>query len=209
MEMYEGVQLEIAKYIGEPINNNLPVPVEISKIADVHVVEPGEKAWYYASQDTDDDEIYQVNTSTGALTVVKRSPLDVTELTFQGLNSKKEYVLLDSVIQSPDQQVLGRKKARLAHALDKLELRLILAAITASDADYADNRQVAVQVPVEANTLWEFPTSGLVAADIGVDVDLTDSVSVNRAATAIGAVKVLKVITAVKGQGNIKFRGSF
>jgi len=134
MELYEGIQLDIAKYIGEPINNNLPVPVEIQKIADVHTVEPGEKAWYYASQDTDDDEIYQVNTSTGALTTVKRSPLDVTELTFQGLNSKKEYVLLDTVIASPDREVLGRKKARLSHALDKLELRLILAAITASDA---------------------------------------------------------------------------
>ncbi len=127
-------QLEIMKYIGEPINNNLPVPVEISEIADYHTVEPGEKTWYYASQDGDDDEIYQVNTSTGALVVVKRSPMDVTELSFQGLNSKKEYVLLDSVMDSPDQQVLGRKKSRLAHALDKLELRLILAAITASGA---------------------------------------------------------------------------
>jgi len=131
---YNAQQLEIMKYIGEPINNNLPVPVEIAEIADVHTVEPGEKTWYYASQDTDDDEIYQVNTSTGALTLVKRSPMDVTELSFQGLNSKKEYVLLDSVMDSPDQQVLGRKKSRLAHALDKLELRLILAAITASDA---------------------------------------------------------------------------
>ena len=132
--VYNPQQLEIMKYIGEPINNNLPVPVEISEIADYHTVEPGEKTWYYASQDSDDDEIYQVNTSTGALVVVKRSPMDVTELSFQGLNSKKEYVLLDSVMDSPDQQVLGRKKSRLAHALDKLELRLILAAITASGA---------------------------------------------------------------------------
>ena len=132
--VYNPQQLEIMKYIGEPINNNLPVPVEISEIADYHTVEPGEKTWYYASQDGDDDEIYQVNTSTGALVVVKRSPMDVTELSFQGLNSKKEYVLLDSVMDSPDQQVLGRKKSRLAHALDKLELRLILAAIVASDA---------------------------------------------------------------------------
>lgn len=134
MEKFEGMQLEIMKYIGEPINNNLPVPMEISAIADVYTVEPGEKTWYYASQDTDDDEIYQVNTSTGAVTAVKRSPMDVTELSFQGLNSKKEYVLLDTVMDSPDQMVLGRKKNRITHALDKLELRLILAAITASDA---------------------------------------------------------------------------
>lgn len=132
MEQFSGMQLEIMKYIGEPINPNLPVPVEISKIADVYTVEPGEKTWYYASQDTDDDEIYQVNTSTGAVTPVKRSPMDVTELSFQGLNSKKEYVLLDTVMDSPDQQVLGRKKARISAAMDKLELRLILKAITDS-----------------------------------------------------------------------------
>ncbi len=134
MIQYEGVQLEIAKYIGEPINNNLPVPVGLTEICDVHVVEPGEKTYYYASQDTDDDEIYVVNTSTGELTAVKRNPLGVTELSFQGLNSKKEYVLLDTIMDTPDQQVLGRKKSRITAALDKLEVRLLLAAITASDA---------------------------------------------------------------------------
>ena len=132
--MYTKDQMEIMKYIGEPINASLNVPVEISAIADVYVVEPGEKTWYYASQDTDDDEIYQVNTTTGAVTAVKREPLGVTELTFQGLNSKKEYVLLDTIMDTPDQQVLGRKKGRIAAALDKLELRLILKAITDSDA---------------------------------------------------------------------------
>jgi len=134
MDMYTKEQTEIMKYIGEPINANLGVPVEIAAIADTYVVEPGEKTWYYASEDTDDDEIYVVNTSTGAVTAVKRSPLDVTELTFQGLNSKKEYVLLDTIMDTPDQQVLGRKKGRISAAMDKLELRLILKAITDSDS---------------------------------------------------------------------------
>lgn len=86
---------------------------------------------------------------------------------------------------------------------------VLVGAITAQDADYALDRKVLVQVPVEANTLWEFPTTGLVATDVGVDVDLADSVSVDRSATAVGVVKVLKRLTATKGQGNIKFRGSF
>ena len=85
----------------------------------------------------------------------------------------------------------------------------IVGGIAATDADYADTRKVAVQIPVEVGTLWEFDTTGLVAADIGNDVDLTDSVTVNRAATTIGVVKVLKRLTATKGQGNIQFKGNF
>lgn len=98
--------------------------------------------------------------------------------------------------------------AGAATAADDI-IGVLVGAITAQDADYAQDRKVLVQVPVEANTLWEFPTTGLVATDIGVDVDLADSVSVDRSATAVGVVKVLKRLTATKGQGNIKFRGSF
>jgi len=216
MELYDGIQLEIAKYIGEPINNNLPVPVEIMEIADVHVVEPGEKAWYYASQDTDDDEIYQVNTSTGALTVVKRSPLDVTELTFQGLNSKKEYVLLDSVIQSPDQQVLGRKKARLAHALDKLELRLILKAITDSSAVQTvtlDSAEDLYDVILQAKQAVEDYGDNyimLCGSDVMAKIDAFDkekaatfnyNVTLKEMIAKLG-IKVVKVFGTVKYTGD-------
>jgi hypothetical protein len=40
-----------------------------------------------------------------------------------------EYVLVDSVLASPDTDVLARKKERIASAMDKLELRMILNAI--------------------------------------------------------------------------------
>jgi len=73
--------------------------------------------------------------------------------------------------------------------------------IAATDADYADDRNIPVEIALDAKVLYEFPTTGLVAADIGNDVDLTDSVTVNRAATAVGVVKVLKRVTATKGQG--------
>lgn len=214
--MYDGVQLNIAKYIGEPINTNLPVPMEIAEIADVHVVEPGEKTWYYASQDTDDDEIYQVNTSTGELTLVKRSPMDVTELSFQGLNSKKEYVLLDSVIQSPDQQVLGRKKSRLAHALDKLELRLILAAIVASDAVETvtkDSGEDLYDVIVQAKQQIEDRGDNFVllaGTDVSNKLDTYDkdnagdfnyNVTINDKIAKMG-IKVVKIFGAVKYTGD-------
>jgi len=125
------VTLEIAKLIGEPINPSLPVPVAISEIADLDTANPGDKVYYFAAEDTDEDEILDVDAN-GAITVVKRTPLADTALTFKGLNSKLEYVLVENVLNSPDTDVLGRKKGAITRGMDKLELRLILKAIVDS-----------------------------------------------------------------------------
>lgn len=123
------MKLEIAKLIGEPINPALPVPVALSAIADVSTAPAGDKVYQYASEDNDVDEIYEVNTSTGKIVVVKKDPLSDAQLTFTGLNSRKQYVLLDTVLSSPDVEVLGRKKASISRGMDKLELKRILDAI--------------------------------------------------------------------------------
>lgn len=81
--------------------------------------------------------------------------------------------------------------------------------IASTDADYASDRKVPVEVPVDKHVEWEFPTTGLVAADIGVDVDLTDANTVDRSATAIGVVRPTKVISSTKGQGYVKINGSY
>lgn len=86
---------------------------------------------------------------------------------------------------------------------------VLIGAIKATDADYATNRLVAVEVPVEKHVVYEFPTTGLVAADIGVDVDLTNATTVDRAASAIGVVRVTKVLSGTKGQGYVKINGSY
>jgi hypothetical protein len=130
--MEKDLTLEIAKLIGEPINPSLPVPVEIGEIADVDTADPGEKVWYFADLDDDVDEILDVNATTGAITPVKRSPLNDTQLTFDAFHSQLEYVLVDTVLGSPDTDVLARKKEAISRGLDKLELRLILKAITDS-----------------------------------------------------------------------------
>ena len=68
--------LESAKLIGEPINESLPVPMAISEIADVYTAEAGEHVYRFDDLDTDDDQILDVNTTTGAITVVKISPVE-------------------------------------------------------------------------------------------------------------------------------------
>ena len=145
--MDKNIYMEIARLIGQPINEQLPVPVEISAIADTFTAEPGEKVWYYGSQDTDADEILDVD-SNGDITVVKVNPMTDTQLTFKDYNSKLQYVLVSDVLSKPDTQVLGRKKARISHGLDKTELRAILTAI---------NNATSVQsvTPVSGQDLYD------------------------------------------------------
>lgn len=82
--------------------------------------------------------------------------------------------------------------------------------IASTDSDYATDRLIPVEVPVERNTTWEADvTSGLVVGDIGKEVDLTDAATVNRAATSIGAVMPLAVISTTKGIFKVKFNGSY
>ncbi len=73
--------------------------------------------------------------------------------------------------------------------------------IAATDADYATARLVEVEVPVEKNVVWTADvTSGLVAADIGLYQDLTDSLTVNRGASTYDIVQCTKVLSATKGE---------
>jgi len=78
---------------------------------------------------------------------------------------------------------------------------VLVKAIAATDADYAVAREVAVEVPVEQNVVWTADvTSGLVAADVGLYQDLTDSVTVNRGASTYDIVQCVGVISTTKGE---------
>jgi len=127
------MKLEIAKLIGEPINAQLPVPVELEAIADTFTAEVGEKIWRYTAFDTSLDTILAVDPSTGIITLVPRSATGDAELTFKGLQSKLEYVLIDAIIgESDNTQILARRKVSISRGMDKRELRAILNAITGS-----------------------------------------------------------------------------
>jgi len=82
--------------------------------------------------------------------------------------------------------------------------------IASTDSDYATARLVEVEMPKERFTQWEADvSSGLVAADIGIEVDLTDSLNVNRGATSVKAFRTTRVLSTTKGIGFIKFMGSY
>ena len=133
--MEKNFVLEIASLVGEPINTQLPVPVEIDAIADTATAKAGEHVWRYSAMEGTADVILDIDAS-GDITVKKRDPLGDVELTFKGLNSKLEYVLVDDILGSPDTQVLGRRRASLIRGMDKREVKLILDAILAKTAGY-------------------------------------------------------------------------
>lgn len=82
--------------------------------------------------------------------------------------------------------------------------------VASTDTDYASDRLVEVEVPVEKHTVWTGDvSSGLVAADVGLEVDLTDGNNVNRGATSIKAVKCVGRLSATKGRFFVKFNGSY
>ena len=82
-------------------------------------------------------------------------------------------------------------------------------AILATDADFAVARLVPVIVPMEKNVEWEGDvTSGLVAADVGLLVDLTDSATINRGASTYDVAMVRKVISATKGVFILNLQGA-
>ncbi len=82
--------------------------------------------------------------------------------------------------------------------------------IASTDSDYATARTVPVDIPVERFTEWEIDvTSGLVAADVMKEVDLTDAATVNRAASSVEAVRVKEVISTTKGIFWVKFHGAY
>ena len=135
-KMENNMFLEYAKQVGEPIDPALPVPMALAEVADVFTAIAGEKVWRYSTFATSSDYVVDVDAN-GALTVVKRTPTGDAELTFKGMNSKLEYVLIDDILGETDNTaVLARRKASITRAMDKREVKLIAEALLAKTGSY-------------------------------------------------------------------------
>lgn len=81
--------------------------------------------------------------------------------------------------------------------------------IASTDADYANDRLVEIEVPVERHCQYEIDVnSGLVATDLGTEFDLADAATVDHAGTTDKVVKLIKYLSATKGIFYVKFSGS-
>lgn len=113
--------------INEPIDPNLRVPLELVDIVDYAESEPGETVEYFASyaQDREADDLYAADAA-GTITYHKIPLKTTTALTFTGLQSNLETVLIDEILNSKDQGALAAKKDGIIRAMDKEEVRRIL-----------------------------------------------------------------------------------
>ncbi len=133
--MDKDLRLEISKLVGQPMSTKLPTPMIIDQIADTTPAEAGEHVYRIATMDSTADVILALD-ATGTMTPVKRTPLADTEITFQGLDSKLEYILVKDILGSPDVRALARRKMSITRGMDKRELKLVFDAILAKTSGY-------------------------------------------------------------------------
>ena len=147
--------LEISKLVGEPINTVLSVPYEIAQVADIDTAEAGEHVWRYSALDTDPDVILQADTVNGTIIIKKRSPLGDTELSFTGLDSKLEYVLVNDILNSPDTKKLARRKGSISRGMDKTELKTLIDLIEADNSTLKPGQDVVRDDPSSGEDLYD------------------------------------------------------
>ena len=84
-------------------------------------------------------------------------------------------------------------------------------AVLSTDTDYATSGHlVPVTVPLEKNVVWKADTTAtLVATDVGLEVDLTDSLTINRGASSIKVAMVHGVISTTLGLYILKLNGAY
>jgi len=121
--------------INEPIDPNLRCPVELVDIVEYRESEAGETVEYFASpaQDRAADDIYAADAN-GTITYHKIALKTVLPLTFVGLQSKLETILIEEILNSKDQSALAAKKDGIIRAMDCEEVRRILNLVLAVGA---------------------------------------------------------------------------
>lgn len=87
---------------------------------------------------------------------------------------------------------------------------IIEKAIVSTDADYALDRLVPIKIPMGRHFLVEADfTTGLLATDVGAEVDLTDASTINRGANSVKVAKVIRRLSATKGYVWLKLNGAY
>lgn len=132
---------------------------------------------------------------------------------YKGKTKKVPFPMTPSTALSKDSLVTltsGKVVAATSSTAAVDILGIIPKAIVSTDSDYASDRLIEIVMPVEKNVVYEMDvTSGLVAADVGLEVDLTDASTVNRGANSVKVVKCVGVKSATKGYFMVKANGAY
>ena len=137
--MYKDYVLETSGLIGEPVNIQLPVAVEISAVADfLPLAKPGELVYKFSALDKTADTIIDINTN-GTINVKKRSSVGYTLLDFKTLESQLEHVYIEDILGSVDTDVFARRNVSITRGMDKRELKILIDGILANGAYFPES----------------------------------------------------------------------
>jgi hypothetical protein len=205
------LDLTIAEVLGAPIDPNLKVPVAISEIAEVETAQPGDlvRIFNNSAEDVQEDVIYSVDAN-GGLTINKVSPVAPATLTFVGLQSKLDYVLIDEILPAADQNALARKKAGITRAMDKQEVKRICDAIlgiTSQEVIQASGEDLYDLIVKMVHLVEDYGDNYalLVGSSVKEAIDVYDKVNADNFHYRVGIKEYLKEagITVTKMTGKV------
>ena len=107
--------------------------------------------------------------------------------------ASQDFTVGDLVYSNGSAQVIP------ADATSGDHIGVILRTVASTDTDYATaNVLVPVEVPIDDWVEWRVETASAVAADLFLEIDLTDANTANRGASSKDALFVTKVISATE-----------
>jgi hypothetical protein len=202
--------------INEPVDPHLKCPLEIADIVNFVEAEPGEDVVYFAStaQDRGDTTIISADAA-GSLTYAKIPLKSTTTLSFSGLQSNLETVLLDEIVNSKDQLALAAKKDGIIRNMDNIEKKNILSLVLAASSQEvtkASGEDLLDVITKMKQKVSDYATDYilLVASDVMNKIETYDKdnvdnfnykMSIMEEITKLGIKKVVKIV-GEDGSGN-------
>lgn len=205
----ENVIEKAYQLINTPIDPNLKCPVELVDIVNYKEAEAGETVEYFASpaQDRAADDIYAADAN-GTITYHKIALKSVLALTFVGLQSKLETVLIDEILNSKDQGALAAKKDGIIRSMDSEEVRRCLnlvLAVASQEVEKATGEDLLDVIINMKQKVSKYATDYilLVASDVMDEIEEYDKahvttfnykMSIMDEIAKLGIKKVVKVL---------------
>lgn len=128
--------MELAKLVGQPYDEEIAIPVEISAIMNVDTVERGEDYDYFVPT-SETKVVYTV--TNGSVTQTAVTPETENTLSFSSYDSPEYFVYLEKMLEGKSDDLM-RKNINANEALNRLEVKtvmdLLIAAATAESNTY-------------------------------------------------------------------------
>ncbi|MFA5092347.1 MAG: hypothetical protein WC543_00120 [Candidatus Omnitrophota bacterium] len=202
--------------LNEPADPNLKCPLEISDIVNFVEAEAGEDVMYFASsaQDRGDTEIVSADAN-GELTYAKIPLKTTTTLSFSGLQSGLETVLLNEIVNSKDVSALASKKAGIIRSMNQIEMKNILAlclAVASQEVNKTTGMDLLDTIVLLKQKISKFSSDYilLVADDVANAIDTYDidnkssynyRLGIQESIKALGINKIVRIV-GEDGSGN-------